>query len=319
MRRVLFFSLFVAITATGIAQTPPRDKVVQSPSIGTATLSGIIVAANEARPPVRRATVTLTRNIPEDVRVTATDEDGRYTFAQLPAGSYTLSATQGPYLPMNFGAPLPGMPGSPVVLREGQVLAVTPIALTRGGVIAGRLSDRTGQPAADVSIEAVQVISLGGQLRQRTSARGTRVLTNSHGEYRIFGLPPGDFVVTARGNSTAVKDSASAAEFAWVTQQLGTAPPSARSFVNAPTVFPGATSEASASVIRLAPGEERVGVDFAIQSVPVANVSGTVMGLDGRPPSEFGVSFIARDPYALLPPSSLLTCAVSPGDAGFTC
>jgi hypothetical protein len=52
----------------------------------------------------------------------------------------------------------------------------------------------------------------------------------------------------------------------------------------APVYYPGTTIPASATTVALNVGEERAGVDFQLQLVATAIVSGTVVSPDGRVP-----------------------------------
>jgi hypothetical protein len=52
----------------------------------------------------------------------------------------------------------------------------------------------------------------------------------------------------------------------------------------APTYYPGAASTAEAGKLTVAPGQELTGIDFQIQLVPFATVSGVVSGADGPAP-----------------------------------
>ncbi len=297
----------LAVVAAG-AQTPPQTPPRDQPRVavvGSAVVSGTVVADDQARTPLRRATVTLSRAGIEDMRSTTTDDQGRYVFSALPAGSYSLSTGKGAYLAMSYGAPKPGMPGSSIVLTEGQAFAAKPIALWRGAVIAGRLLDRAGQPVSSALVEANQFVVVNGARRRRTAGRTPQMLTNAHGEYRIYGLLPGDYLVSSAPPPLPVQADANPAEFAWARSGAGQAPPTARAFTYAPTMFPGTTDAAAGVVITLGRGEERLGVDFPLQFVPVARVSGVVIGLDGQPARDVVVLCTTKDPSPMLPPSGV--------------
>src|SRR4029453_11736424 len=53
----------------------------------------------------------------------------------------------------------------------------------------------------------------------------------------------------------------------------------------APVYYPGTTAPASAQTISLSPGEEKTGIDFQYQVVPIARIEGVVTGV----PSPQGV------------------------------
>jgi len=253
---------------------------------GTAVVAGTVVADDETRVPLRRALVTLARAGGEDMRHAPTGDDGTFVFGALPAGTYTLGAAKGGFIAMSYGAPKPGMPGRSIVVGEGERYEAEPIALMRGAVIAGRLVDGSGRPVSGAAVQVSQFVTVGGERRRRLGAGASgSSATNDHGEYRIHGLLPGEYIVYANVSSVAFHSNVTAAEIAWA-QQAETArtpaPAAGRPYTRAPTLFPGVANEAAASPIALARGEERTGVDFPLQDVPVARLSGTVTGPDGR-------------------------------------
>jgi hypothetical protein len=132
--------------------------------------------------------------------------------------------------------------------------------------------------------------------------------TDDRGVYRLYGLPAGEYVVSASlspvqffGTSQpADLRRVTAAELQWAATQLSgsgtgapvaaagasvqtSAPPPGQSVGLATVYYPGTTDPAAAALIRLAAGEERDGVDFGVELVPTARVSGRVTGPDGQP------------------------------------
>lgn len=300
-----------------VAQAPPRDQV-RSVSVGTAEISGSVVTATDPAQPVRRAVVSLTRSGTEDTRTAITDERGQFAFSALPAGRYTLGAKKDPLLYFEYGAPKIGQPGSAIALADGQRFVARPMALTPGAVIAGRVTDRNGRGIAKVLVRATGVLVVAGERRERIT--GGSASTNPHGEYRIFGLSPGDYVVhaSAGGLETVVTP----AELAWVSKPEGPAPPGGRAATAAMTMYPGTMEESAAQVITLAAGEQRLGLDFPVQYVPVARVTLNITGVDGLPArggtitqtpkriSSFNTAGTFRQPLGV---SNVFT-SVTPGD-----
>jgi hypothetical protein len=305
-----------ASAITMAQQTPARDRPAYA-GVGTSSISGLVVAAEDPRTPVRRATVVLTRSIADDVRTTATDELGRFTFDRLPAGSYSMSATKGAYLTSNYGAPKPGMPGSVIVLSEGESFTTNPLPLTKGAVIAGRLLNRRGQPMPDEIVQVAQVVSVGGE-RRRRAAPAWRAATNEHGEYRVSSLPAGDYVVFSSPAPFPVRGEPGAAELAWARSGSGSPPPPAGNFGYAPTMYPGTTDTAAGVVISLAAGEVKAGVEFALQFLPVARVSGSISMSNGEQAIGGIVACLPRDPERSLAPLGLPTSRVTP-EGTFSC
>ena len=283
----------VAIVITGVGaraaqQTPAREQARYSLS-GTGVVRGVVVAGDASRTPLRRAIVTLVRGGIEDMRAASTDEAGRFSFTDLPSGTYTLSAAKGGFITISAGAAKPGMPGRQITVRDGGNVVIAPIALVRGAAIAGRITDATGQPLSNVPVQASRFVTVNGERRPRMgSGSSFNTATNDHGEYRVFGLPAGEYVVAAWLNGFASQTDVTAQEIEFV-QRPGTtgatavppAPP--RPFVLAPTLYPGTVNEASATAVSVGAGEERLGIDISLQRVAVARVSGVVTDGDGKP------------------------------------
>ena len=299
----------VLVLAAGVhlasqAQAPVRDQP-RFASTGTAVVTGIVHSDDERRVPLRSAVLRLSRTGIEDIRTAASGDDGRFVFADLPGGAYTLNASKGGYITRSFGAPQPGMPGSSIVLTEGQQLSLPSIPLLRGAVIVGRLLDRNGRAVVSVTVEARQFVLASGERRARNTA-GTSgsSITNGHGDYRIYGLLPGDYLVYVATPTTTEVRETTAAELTWAAQPAaGPAPRLSRPVSAAPTLYPGTTSEAAAAPVRVARGEERSGVDFQIQTVPVSRVTGVVTGADGQPRGGVAVARVSRRGDVMLTPA----------------
>ena len=285
--RILMAAGLVAASVLHAQQAPVRDQARVSLT-GTGVVRGLVTATDTARTPLRRALVTLSRTGLEDIRSASTDDEGRFAFVELPAATYTLTATKGGFIGMSAGAVKPGMPGRQIVLREGESAAIAPIALPRGAVIAGRILDSAGRPVWNAQVQASRFVIVDGERQLRSGSATWNATTNSHGDYRIFGLHPGEYLLSAWQNSTMFQSDVTAAELeaaqkpaaARATSQL---PPIPTPFTLAPTLYPGTVDESSATPISVTTGEERLGVDVTLQRVPVARVSGTVIGIDGKP------------------------------------
>src|SRR5262249_34823831 len=65
---------------------------------------------------------------------------------------------------------------------------------------------------------------------------------------------------------------------------LGAIPEPGQTVTFSPVYFPGTTDAASATSVTVGPGEERSGIDLAVQLVPTARLSGTVLDPSGQPP-----------------------------------
>src|SRR5688500_5499575 len=98
-----FLILCVLGASTAWAQGPARDRpsVATPVPAGRGTLSGRVVSPEGI--PVRRAQVQLTASDARVRQMATSDNEGRYTCTQLPAGRYTLRASKGGYVNVAFG------------------------------------------------------------------------------------------------------------------------------------------------------------------------------------------------------------------------
>jgi uncharacterized protein (DUF2141 family) len=286
-----WLSTFIAATVIASSQPQVRDAAPKPMTSGTASLSGIVVSADASKTPIRRVQVTLNGGDVTNV-LAVTGDDGRFTFRQLPAGRYTLTAARAGFVNAAYGATRPDRAGTPVALRDGQRLSDLTISMMRGGVISGIVTDDTGAPARDVRVRAIAIA--------RTSPSGQRTYqfsinqgepVDDRGAFRIFGLPPGDYLIAALPTrpSAGITET-SEVEFQRVLQQsrtVGAAAPSAPAAVPstgaAPVFFPGVFAAGDARPVRLGPAEEATGISFAIRLAALTRVAGRLILPDGQP------------------------------------
>ncbi len=291
-------------------QQPQRDPRTL---IGSAFITGVVMSDDSNPQPLRRATVTLMSTDAPIVKTVFTDTAGRFAVPDLPGGRYSLSATKGGYVRMSYGAKRPDRPGTPVNLAEGQRLTDLSLRLPRGGVISGRILDDTGGPAQGVQVRLLQYRMQQGE-RALTSALGGSLMgetTDDRGMYRLYGLPPGEYVVAASPRNSNIGEIRAStpdeirSALAALQQPATPAPPAGqplpppRDYVTvgfAPVYFPGSPSISGASTIALGPGEERSGVDFSLQIVRTAKIEGSVVVPSGFSPQSVTLTMLPVGP-----------------------
>jgi hypothetical protein len=205
------------------------------PKTGTGRIVGRILSA-ETGAPIRRAQIRISG---PDIgsKSALSDAAGRYEFRDLPAGRFTLNASKAGYVNIQYGQTRPHESGRPIELAEKQVVDKADISMPRGSVISGRIVDEFGEPVADAMVAAMRQTWVGGRRRFVPASRPGQ--TNDLGQFRMYGLPPGDYYVSATLRNAEVM------MFDMMGAQggpTGSTPASGY----APTYFPGTASPAEA-------------------------------------------------------------------------
>jgi hypothetical protein len=297
----------VALAITVLAavthgQQTSRDTAAPRPGrSGTAVVAGVVTLGDDARTPVRRAVVELMAAGHLETLAAITNDDGRFVIERVPAGRYTLRSSKPAHVTMPHGARRFGGAGTVLVIGEGARVTDIPLVLPRGAVLAGRVTLSTGQPLPNVQVIAVPSLltTAGG-----TPPAGARVFrTNDLGEFRVFGLPPGGYVVAAlptfgRGDIERMTDRAVTDLLRQLQQPTGPGVPSApASLVTfAPTYYPGTPSVGEATLIKVDAGQVRDDLQFSITAFPSAAIRGRVVGIDGAPTRAVALSIEAVGP-----------------------
>jgi Carboxypeptidase regulatory-like domain len=248
----------------------------RQPKTGTSAVRGRIMGGDGAA--LRRAQVRISG--PDIGTKTAlTDAQGRYEFKELPAGRFNVSVSKSGYVTMQYGQTRPFEPGRPIELADAQVLDKADMVLPRGGVLAGRVVDEFGEAVADADVTAMRMQFQNG--RRRLVPSGRNASTNDLGQFRIYGLPPGEYYVSAtlRNASTMVLDMLGGGG-----AMAGSSGPSQNSGYAA-TYYPSTPNPAEAQRVAIAVGQELPSVDIQLQPVKLARIAGTAFGSDGKPMS----------------------------------
>jgi protocatechuate 3,4-dioxygenase beta subunit len=281
--------------------SPQARDVRPPPPAGSAVIAGTIVADADGTP-IRRVQVMLTGSTPLGRWVTVTDDAGRFAFAGVPAGRFTLAAAKAPFIAATYGASRPGRPGTPITVTDGERVADLRLALVRGAVLAGVITDSEGQPIVGAMVRPVRYVTANGVRRLRAvdpTTVMTPVTTDDRGAYRIHGLEPGEYSVgvSVRAGAPSARPTTEAdVQFALSAlgsptvggrgQAATTRPPElALPVAFVPILYPGTADPSAAVMVRVGPGEERAGLNFVVTPVPAATVSGVVTGPGGETPS----------------------------------
>jgi protocatechuate 3,4-dioxygenase beta subunit len=279
----------------------PRDAAQAQATIptGTAAISGSLVVIGTGQP-ARRARVTLNAIGGGGSRSVLTDDTGAFAFTGVIAGRYNLSASKTGHVGVTFGQTRPGGPGTPIQLAEGEKF-IANMQIARGSVITGTVLDEHGEPTPGTQVRVLRFVNQSGRRTLQQSGSGS---TDDRGIYRVFGLQPGEYIVSAvpRNAGPGMDAARMAAELEAVRQRIAAAADQsvARELMTrasmlqaeipaqdeqptgyAPVYYPGTIAPADAAPIAIGVGEERPSVDFQLQRVPMARVEGSVVNGTG--------------------------------------
>jgi hypothetical protein len=182
-------------------QQPARDAQAQT-TVGTGSITGTVATEGNGSP-VRRARVTLTGAEVRIPRSTITNDEGFFAFTALPAGRYTMTASKAGYVNISYGAKRPGRPGTPIQLADGQKLEKANIALPKGSVVTGVVVDENGEPSPGTQVRVMRYVMRTGE---KTLEQSGQDQTDDRGIYRIYGLQPGDYLVSASPRNMNIGD-----------------------------------------------------------------------------------------------------------------
>jgi Carboxypeptidase regulatory-like domain len=279
---------------------PARDNQ-QKP--GSSVIRGRVFAADTGQP-LRKAVVRA--NAPElrDGRLATTDEQGRYELKELPAGRYNLFASKGSYVGLSYGQTRPLEGGKPLEILEGQTVEKVDFSLPRGAIITGRVVDEFGEPVADAQVMPMRSTNQAGRRRMAVSGRPS--MTNDIGEFRIFGLPPGQYYVSAtlRGGMMMNAQTEDRSGYA-------------------PTYFPGTPNVAEAQRVNVGVGQTLTDINIALMPTRTARVSGSVVDSQGKTVStgfvmvtqrDFGAGFMTMPGGQVQPDGTFTINSLPPGE-----
>ena len=294
----------VGMSTSPGAQTVIRDRSLHESGseripIGTSTICGTVTTA--AGRPVPGALVTvsgLATNIgpggtkAEMSRQVLTDAAGGFAFPRMPAGLFriTISPVEDQFDTVEYGQVRPGGRGQTIKLADGQRVSL-PVVLARAAVITGTVFGPDGTPQQNVEVLAHKINYSDGFKRLQDAST---VRTDDRGVYRIFGLGPGDYIVSATPRATGWQQQQRGLSAAHVEHFIRSAPGAPKTGAATwiaitsprpedssepdylPTYSPSSMTPAGATVLTVSAGEERTGIDVHTRTVQASMIKGVV-------------------------------------------
>ena len=259
-------------------RTPARDvRPGETPQKGTATLRGYVVAGDTGDP-VRRAMVQVRAQRGQGGGAATTDAEGRWEIGNLPAGRYTVGASKSGYVTAQHGQRRPEQGGTPLEIREGQTVERIAISLQRGGVITGYVTDEFGDPVAGAQVSAMRFRYMEGG--RRLSPTGGEQ-TDDRGVFRIYGLTPGEYDVSAGVRMQPMMS------------MRGTVSVNLDGY--AATFFPGTPNVSEARRVTVRAARDTSDVSFSLTPTRLVRLTGRAVTMAGEPVAQAFVSVTPAD------------------------
>jgi hypothetical protein len=303
---------FLAALLFLLFQTAPQP-LQERPAL----VEGVVLAATSGEP-LARAEVSLFRLTPPapvvqtgqpaqppprpaPIPAVSTERDGKFVFRNLQPGEYLLRVKRNGYAPQEYGQRTPTSSGLAFNLIDGQQMKDVVFKLAAGAVVAGRVRDTGGEPihSATVSLLRLQYLATG----ERSYYVVGSATTDDRGEYRVFWVPAGRYVVGLSPNAsifqTAIRD-----QYAFSDRRFPM------------MYYPGAVDPSRATAIEPKAGETLPAVDFIVNPPALFSVRGKVVdATTGKPAPQASVRLETRQ--SLPSDASSSNAAVSFEDGTF--
>jgi Carboxypeptidase regulatory-like domain len=303
--------MFLACEPIFTQVRPPQQTAART---GTFRVTGTIVNVMNGAP-LGRARVSLVdvRTGSQGVSV-VTSEDGRFEFAALPAGKFSLQGAKRGFLPgayeqhLTFSTAIVTGGG---VDTENLILRLTPLAR-----LSGKILDESGEPVRSAVVTLYEQENREGLGKIEFAGR---VATDDQGSYEFATLDPGTYFLCAMAkpwyavHPPSFHQNGSANNANLVDPSLDVAYP--------PTLFNGATDSDAATPISLK-GGDRQHVDIHMGPVPAMHIvirmaarndaAGYAMPMFQKRIFEF-MDFVQPESTEAVPPDSVEVTGIPAG------
>jgi Carboxypeptidase regulatory-like domain len=267
---------------------------------GTASIEGRVTRAgtNEA---ISRARIVVTkaeRASLDTALTTLTDGNGNFVLSRLPAGRYRLFVSRDGDVRAEYGQRSPNTAGTPFVLEAGQQLKDLNIAMIPTASISGRVLNRYGEPMGFTNVRAYRYTYVRGQ---RLLSVVSSVRSNDLGEYRLYWLPPGRYIVSAVPSQAVtgvanmvsvevgpgapprlIKDEEAVPGdvigiSSEIAASMGLVSTAQTGSMYLPVYYPGVTDAQRAASIDVAAGASITGTNFVVEETRAVHIRGQVV------------------------------------------
>ena len=274
---------FFLLAHTLPSQQAPAAKTEKPRRTDTCSIGGLVVKASTGEPLKKAGVYLQATDDPRSGYSAHTDVAGHFAIDRIEPGRYRLQVEHTGYLSQSYGETSSTNSGAVLTLGPGREMKDLLFRLSPWAVISGRVTDENGEPLPNVSVEAVGHAVNQGK-RQLEALRSAE--TNDLGEFRLYGLAKGRYLVRAQ------------VQVRWhrVQVPLNTDDASTDDSGYAPVYYPGTPDETRAATIEVGTGQEVPAVDFTLIPVRTFRVRGHVFDATlGQPAKDCFVTLLHRD------------------------
>jgi 5-hydroxyisourate hydrolase-like protein (transthyretin family) len=164
--------------------------------------AGGVVTKPGGNEPLGGATVVLSSANPLETARTksaVTEDDGRFSIRDIEPGEYRLQVQSARYGNASYGQRKPDGPGSILSITPGQSVSDLRLSIPSTGAIAGRITGQNGEPLVHAAVQALKYVYEDGN---RILALMQSTTTDDRGQYRLFWLSGGKYIVAATARTT---------------------------------------------------------------------------------------------------------------------
>lgn len=293
-RAGFFFSglLLPCIALLSVLSMATEAAQVQTAKPGDAVVSGTVQKLADSQP-IKGARVQLVSLEDHTRSLTInTDIAGHFELRGVSAGRYRLRVSRDGFLMQEYGARRAGQAGATLTVRPAQTISDLVFRMTPSAVIAGRVINEDGEPLPWTRVTALREGYSDGK---RRLAAETTSPTNDLGEYRLFGLKPGRYFISADyhpgvhscADVPAAMDDSALGGYTVSNGVLVSEPIPANSTSPAyvPTFYPNSVDAAKAAPVVIKAGEEISSIEISLALTTTYTVRGRVLNQVGRRPS----------------------------------
>jgi hypothetical protein len=193
------------------------------------------------------------------------DENGQYEITELPAGQYRVTAAKLGFMTFSYGQHVDEDRGALIDIGASETRTRIDVVLPRYSNVMGRVVDEFGDPVENAAVTLSQIKYQGGRRRLVSVSAMSGRTSDDLGRYRVYAVPPGDYVVSASvGQVVAFQSGTGVSGYAL-------------------TYFPNTSDPRQAQLVSVLRAQDVPGVDFVLVPTPTATVSGTKLGWNGQP------------------------------------